>query len=545
MHFISDKLYPSRRIAITIVFLLFSIMICVSCPTPVSADSPHWLSVIPPILAIVSAFFLREVISSLLIGVFFGSLLLFPNSPIEAFSFIPTSLIPSSLKDPSHDSIILFSLMLGGMVGVMSKSGGMRGLLKILSRFASTRKRAAFITWLFGIIIFFDDYANTLLVGKTLQPLTDRYRISRAKLAYIVDSTAAPVASIAVISTWVGFEIGLIKDSLDNIPELTINSYGLFLQSIPYSGYSIVALFMVLFVAIRNWNIGPMKIYEDNTINKNNILNDNISIKNYSFVIAVAPIISIILLTIGGLYYTGGMIVGFSAPMYDILGASESFNVLLFASFSGLLLSMILSIFLGVMNLSEVSEGIISGIRSMIPAMVILILAWTLGDITKQIGTAEFVIGILEGHFNPSFLPVSLFFISGFIAFSTGTSWGAMAILIPIALPLTHSLSFASGLSSALQHSILLGSVGAVLSGATFGDHCSPISDTTILSSMASGCDHLAHVKSQIPYSAISGIISVFVFYIPCGFGMSPLIGIIALTTIFVFILHRTRNSWQ
>ncbi len=491
------------------------------------ASNIGWLAILPPLVAIALALVFREVVSALLLGIFIGSWLLSPADPLGSLLRVANIFFLDALADRGHAAIVLFTLMLGGMVGILSRAGGMDGIVFLFRRLAKGRRGGLVMTWLLGVVIFFDDYANTLLVGHTMRPFTDKLKISRAKLAYIVDSTAAPVASLAVISTWVGFEVGLLRDFTTSTPGMT-DAYALFLQALPYHFYSIFTLFLVLSIALWNRDFGPMRYAELDALADNDrtqstgpeIKRPDTEAGPKSVWIAIIPIATVICTTFVALYVSGVNAAGENAPLFEIIGASDSSVALMSASFLGLLSAGIMAGLLGKLKIAKISEGLLDGLRSMIPAMVILLLAWSLGEVCDRVGTAEVVIHSVTGSLPPWLIPAAVFFIAAVTAFSTGTSWGTMAILLPIALPLAHQIPIASGLSEGAIHSILLGSVGAVLAGATFGDHCSPISDTTILSSMASGCNHIAHVRTQIPYAMMSGILAIIVGYVPTGFGV-------------------------
>ncbi len=530
-----------RYLFISVLTILFLSGVAMA-DTGTEVQTAKWIALIPPVIAIGLALLLREVIVSLLFGLFVGTVLLYPSNPGKALISIPTDFLWNALADRGHAAIIIFSLMLGGMVGILSRTGGTIGIVRSFSKLATGRRGGLLMTWLLGLVIFFDDYANTLLVGNTMRPYTDKLRISRAKLAYIVDSTAAPVASIAVISTWVGFEVGLIRDAAGAIEGFG-DAYLIFLQSIPYSFYSIFAIVLVFAVAFWGKDFGPMRLAENQAAAGDDRTRQESEWKTsaldepgpHAVWMAAIPILLVVVITFGGLYLSGKSVSPEAVRLFEILGNADSSAVLLCASFIGMLSAGILAVFLGKQKNSVVSEAINDGIRSMMPAMVILILAWSLGDVCGRLGTAEFIIGAVSGKLVPFMIPAVLFLASAIIAFSTGTSWGTMAILIPLAIPLAHQLPLEAGLSAQIAKSILLGTIGATLAGATFGDHCSPISDTTILSSMASGCDHMSHVSTQLPYALTAGLVAIFVGYLPVGFGISPFFGlIIGIALLFI-----------
>jgi Na+/H+ antiporter NhaC len=523
-----------RLLALIFVLLLFA---AISSPLlaytgETDPSSPNWTSLLPPLIAIGLAILLREVIGSLLLGILVGAVLLTSGSLGEALILLPTDLFLNALADKGHASIVLFTLMLGAMVGVLARSGGMAGIVRALRGMAHGRRGGMVMTWLLGLIIFFDDYANTLLVGNTMRPYTDKLKVSRAKLAYIVDSTSAPIASIAVISTWVGFEIGLIDEATAALPNMP-NSYLIFLQSIPYTAYSLFTLVLVGAVAWWMRDFGPMHKTEvstlqdvDPSIEESGKTLEGAEAGKHGILIALVPVGLVIATTIIGLYLSGRASSEPSSPLFSILGAADSSAVLLIASFFGMVSASVLAATLGRLKVTHVSDSLIEGVKAMMPAMVILLLAWSLGDITARLGTAQFVIDAVAGNLSPSLLPLSVFIIAGVVAFSTGTSWGVMAILIPIAIPLAYEMPRQVGMTGSILDSILFGTVGAVLAGATFGDHCSPISDTTILSSMASGCKHIDHVRTQIPYALLAAGTAILFGYLPSGFGLTPWIGL-------------------
>jgi len=447
-------------------------------------------------------------------------------------------------------AILIFSLTLGGMVGVISKSGGTQGIVEFLSRYAKSARTAQLATWAMGVLVFFDDYANTLIVGNTMRPLTDRLKISREKLAYLVDSTAAPVATIAIISTWIGYQLSLIADAFRTLG-LPHNAYITFFKTIPYNFYPIFALAFGFFIAYFGRDLFRMHKAEVRARRGAGLLDknatpiadlataelnpkENIPRRWYNGII---PIAVVVLVTLIGLWFTGlnalrqtGMAdesAGLIQYISLVIGKSNSFDVLMWSAFTG--------------SITAIVPQDVPVEKAMIMASLILILAWAIGNICKDMQTAEFVITVSEGILSPRLLPVITFLLAGLIAFSTGTSWGTMAILTPIVIPLAHELPLAqTGISPELQSSILLSSIASILAGAAFGDHCSPISDTTIMSSMASGSDHIDHVRTQLPYALIVGFTSIILGYLPVGFGVSPwwgiFLGVIFITAFIRFV---------
>ncbi|MFQ6617449.1 MAG: Na+/H+ antiporter NhaC family protein [Fidelibacterota bacterium] len=443
------------------------------------------------------------------------------------------------------------------MVGILAKNGGMQGIVDNISKYAKSPRTGQLATWAMGILIFFDDYANTLLVGNTMRAFTDKLRISREKLSYIVDSTAAPVASIALISTWIGFELGLIQDAFADM-NLQRGVYITFVQTIPYRFYSIFTLVFIFFISAYSRDFGPMlkaerrarstgKYIRDGAMPLSDEAMEKIDLppdmprRWYN---ALIPIFSVIIITILGLYINGRVKLAeraSTAPLYEIFGAADSFSVLMWAAFGGSIVAGVLSVSQKLLSLRSTISSWISGIKSMIIAPAILILAWSIGKICSDLNTAGYVVSITKGILSPHMLPVLTFIIAASISFATGTSWGTMAILTPIVIPMAFSMG--AGYSEGLRESIFLSTIGAVLAGSTFGDHCSPISDTTILSSMASGSDHIDHVKTQIPYAIFTASLGLIIGYLPAGFGINPVISLVAgVIVMFILVQFFSRN---
>jgi Na+/H+ antiporter NhaC len=511
--------------------------------TQVSAI-PDWTSIIPPIVAIGLALILREVLLSLTIGIFSGLILMgikSSNSVGRAFLEVPTA-IQYSLVNKDHISVILFTLMIGAMVGIISKNGGMMALVKLISKKATTARSGQLATWLLGIAIFFDDYANTLVVGNTMRPLTDKLKISREKLAYIVDSTAAPVAAIAFITTWIGAELGYISDGIAKIPngmnEIG-SAYGVFFQSLKYMFYPILTLFFIFILVWRKRDFGPMLKAERTARMKEDSIDipvvgeiDEIEDRKESIWSAILPIFIMIIGATIGLFYTGLSAGGeghdyvwnnsssVATNLSEIIGRADSYLSLIWGAFCGLFMAILISISAGILSVKKTMEYAESGVKSMMPAILILTLAWTLGAVTESLGTAEYLANLSQGNLMPQFIPTIVFVLSAAIAFSTGTSWGTMSILYPIVLVTSWNICSAEAFTIEASLNIFANVVSAVLAGSVLGDHCSPISDTTILSSLSADCDHVQHVKTQLPYALTVGGVSILLGTLPAGFGI-------------------------
>jgi len=523
-----------------------------------SADSTplSWISILPPLLAIVLALTLRQVIPALFFGVWFGawaindfSLLGFWSGLLQSFQ----EYILNAVVNPDRVAIILFTLMIGGMVGIISRNGGMQGIVNQIVNWADDARRACLATATMGLAVFFDDYANTLVVGNTMRPVTDAMNVSRAKLAYLVDSTAAPVATIAVVTTWIGYEVGLIGESMAIIPDLDLEPYLLFLSTIPYSFYPILAIVFVFMVAATGRDFGPMKKSEakahlkgvhpddhvDTSAAKGTEVIEAVEGKPLRSINAILPILMLIFGVIGGLYITGkANVTADPASIKDIIGAADSYKALMWASMIGMITAAALTLVQRIMNIEQVVDAWYKGVHSMFYAMIILVLAWALGGITEEMRTADYLVSVLGESLPPQLLPAIVFVLAAFTAFATGSSWGSMGILVPLVIPLTWAVMKVHGYSGPEDMHLLYSSIAGVLAGSVWGDHCSPISDTTILSSMASGCDHVEHVRTQMPYAILVGMVSMVVCSLPVAYGLPWWLGLLC-SALLLFITLR------
>ena len=541
---------------VTVVFiaLLSSPVMSDSGATPEAAAT--WLSILPPVCAIVIALLFKRVIPALLVGVVLGAWLIegltvsgFWRGLLSSFEVY----VLNALANRDHAAILLFTMMIGGMVGIISRNGGMQGLVNTIARWADSARHAAIATASMGMAVFFDDYANTLVVGNTMRPVTDSKGISREKLAYIVDSTAAPVACIALVTTWIGYEVGLIGDSLSQIDGIDMDAYILFLHTIPYSFYPLLAIIFVFMVCWSGKDFGPMLAAEkrarletgpripDEMPQENNDSGPIAAVEGrpHRAINAILPVVVLIGSVLVGLYVTGTQALEKeSADMRDIIGASDSYRALLWASFLSVLCASILSMAQRILDLEAVVDAWYRGMRSMIMALIILILAWALGETTDILRTADFLVSKL-GETLPAFtLPVIVFLLAAGTGFATGSSWGAMGILIPLVLPLTWAVLQSQGLANPEHMHILYSAISAVLAGAVWGDHCSPISDTTILSSLSSGCDHVEHVRTQLPYALLVGLTALFACSLPVALGMPWWLGLMIGVLILAVLLR-------
>lgn len=510
---------------------------------------PLWFSIIPPLIAILFALIFKEVFTALFIGILVGTATMFWYQDVSLFPAIFKGIfaivdtyILEALTQSGHMAIIIFSMLIGAMVNIITRNGGMKGIVNILSRYANSPRSGQFVTWLLGIAIFFDDYANTLVVGNTMRPVTDRLKISREKLAYIVDSTAAPVAAIAFVTTWIGAELSYIQDGIATIG-IDESPYNVFINSLAYSFYPIFALIFILILIRKQVDFGPMfkaekkarlseaKQEEDDNTTFSNQLNElevpeDVKPRWYN---AAIPVFIVIFGTFAGLLYTGWNqevwaddAIGFSKKLSIIIGNSDSYKALLWSSISGVLMAILLTLSQKILNLKNTVDSMINGFRTMLTAIVILILAWSIALVTKHLHTADFISQIMVSvNISPQFIPALTFIFAALVAFSTGSSWGTMAILYPLILPASWLITQNYGMEYGGSLDIFHNVVSAVLAGSVLGDHCSPISDTTILSSLASSCNHIDHVRTQLPYALTVGGVAIVVGTIPSAFGIS------------------------
>jgi Na+/H+ antiporter NhaC len=510
---------------INVIYLILFSSIATAADAADAAPSSAgtWIAILPPVLTITVALISKRVVPALFLGIWMGAWAINDFGVIGMWTGLLDTFqiyVSNALSNPDHTAIVLFSMMIGGMVGIISRNGGMQGIVNHIVKWADSARHACLATASLGLAIFFDDYANTLVVGNTMRPVTDSMRVSRAKLAYIVDSTAAPVACIAIVTTWIGYEIGLIGDSISKMPGLDAEAYLLFLNTLPYSFYPIMAIAFVFMVSASGRDFGPMLAAEraaqqhgSQNSGANNEKTQETEVlkpvdgKPQRAFNAYIPIAVLVLGVLAGLYATGlQAVTDIENPtIQDIIGNANSYTALMWASLASMMAAALLSMAQRIMSLEEVVNSWFHGARDMLMAMIILILAWSLGEVTDILKTADFLVSIMGDSLPVFILPAMVFVLSAATAFATGSSWGAMGILFPLAMPLTWAVMVAQGQAGPEDMHILYSAVSAILAGAVWGDHCSPISDTTILSSLASGCDHIEHVRTQLPYAMTVG----------------------------------------
>jgi len=517
---------------------------------------PGWISLMPALLAIVVAMLLRNVVPALLIGLWLGAMALQGFTLAGAFAGLLdvfAVFIIHAIANPDHAAIIGFSMMIGGMVGIITRNGGMTSVVRLVVSRAKTAVGGQVSIWFMGLMIFFDDYANTMVVGNTARPITDHLKVSREKLAYIVDSTAAPVVCLALITTWIGYEVSLIDDAMQGIDELQhLPAYSVFLSSIPFSFYPILAVFFVIVVAGTGRDMGPMykaevrarqgKVVPLAADDLPAMSGDTLEPKENIPLRAMNAFIPIIVMIIGlglGLYVTGTSSLGpGDHSLRDIIGQSNAYQAMLWASFIGALTAAGLSIGQRILNTHEAVDAWYGGARATLFGMIVLVLAWAMSDVTTALNAKGYLISILGDAMPVALVPAIIFVLSAVTAFSTGTSWGTMGIIMPLTIPLAWAVMTVNGMADPGGMHILYSAVACVLAGAVWGDHCSPISDTTVLSSIASGCDHIEHVRTQMPYALMVGTVAIALGTIPAGYGLSPWISIVVGGALLFFLLR-------
>ena len=559
-------------------------------------EHPHgWLSLLPPIVAIALAIATRRVVLSLILGILAGALVTRHGHLGQAIHDTWEIHLWNTLTDPGKLRVFSFTLLMGATIGVISRSGGMHGMIDVVTPLARSRRRGQVTAWLLGHLIFFDDYANTLLLGNTLRPLFDRLRISREKLAYLVDSTSAPVAGLALVSTWIAVEIEFIADGIKNLgPGTQLEAFDLFIASIPYRFYVVMALVLVALISFSGRDFGAMFTAErrrwratDEEIAQ--LLNTGRELpaaRPHRWFNAVIPIVVILAVVIWLILSTGrAASIAEAGPdalrdtlsweqIRQIVGKGDSSLALQYGALSGLLVAGGLALFQKLLNFEQVTAAAAHGSRLVIPALLIL---WTASSLSRMTGrdaydgredpapyafadhrlyTGDYLQQVIVGddasvaeaaaskssRVPPWLLPTVVFSLSAAVAFCTGTSWGTMGILMPMVVTLSYAIVVAGGDTAGSVNPAFLCCIGGVLAGSVFGDHCSPLSDTTVLSSQSSGCDHIAHVWTQMPYAVVVAAVNIVLGTLPIGWGVSVwpllLLQVVALVVI-LFVVGR------
>ncbi len=528
------------------------------------SDWGAW-SLVPPLVAIGLAIVTGRVIVSLLLSVAVAAAILhWPSVPAVLSAFSETFLW-QALADEDFLRIVVFTSLMGAMVGLMHRGGGMQGLVDLVTARIGSPRGGQLAGWGLGLVVFFDDYANTLLLGTTLAPWYDRLRISRQKLAYIVDSTAAPVAGLALVSTWVAAEVGYIQQGLEQLrfAQQQANPFDLFVQTIPYRFYPLLALAMVGWVAFSGRDFGPMRRCEAaaargerTTAEKTGAAADPwreffAGEPPPRWPNAVLPVLVVVAVTLGLLAWTGRHAVQGQQPtggsLWQWIRHGDAYVSLVYASLAGLLSAWGLLRLQRVLSARECYWAAVQGALQVAPALVILWLASALRRATaaEALDTGGYLAGLLQAHLALPWLPTVVFLLAAAVSFATGTSWGTMGILMPLVIQTAHAMLGATTGAVSPEDPVFLGAVAGVLAGSIFGDHCSPISDTTVLSSLASGCPHMEHVWTQLPYAVVVAVVSVVLGTLPAGWGLSPWWGLLGGVGVLGLVVYGLGHSPQ
>ena len=556
----NDKMRLGLIAAVSII-ALFVLSLWITT-TPDNADNSvrfGVLTLLPPLVAIGLAFITKETVLSLFIGVFVGEFMLSVNdvniisTAVNAFLNLGSQVI-SCMADPWNAGIILQCLLIGGVIQLITKMGGAKALEDAFAKRADTPRKAQLFTWVLGLCVFFDDYANSLIVGPIMRPVMDKLRVSREKLAFVVDATAAPVAGIAIISTWIGLEISLIASGFQSVGVTNATGFGIFLQTIPYRFYNIFILIFIVISAITLYEFGPMKKAEQAARKRKEgekvvvpeapgfdevkpVEGIKLSVWN-----AIIPILTLIVGALIAFYWSGytAILAGedqalitlmHNSPLsfngiFEALAASDASVALFQAALLATIVAIVMAVGERILTIEDAISEWIGGMKTIVITGVILLLAWSLGGVIGEVGTADYLVGVLTGSIPAWIVPTLIFILGALISFATGTAYGTMSILMPLAIPLGWAVS-----SGDMSFTIVCTS--GVLTGAIFGDHCSPISDTTILSSMGTSCNHIDHVQTQIYYAIFVACVAIFVGYIPAGLGIpwyiSLVVGVIVM----------------
>ena len=496
------KLRSRKAIMMMLSLFVMSIPMTVLAATEEAAGPAKYAtfwSLIPPLVAIILALITKEVYSSLFVGILMGALFYADFNPEKTVLHIFEDGMLSVLSDVWNVGILIFLVILGTMVALMNKAGGSAAFGQWAAKRIKSKVGAQLATILLGVLIFVDDYFNCLTVGSVMEPITNKHKVSKEKLAYLIDATAAPVCIIAPISSWAAAVAGFVEGE---------DSLSLFIQAIPFNFYALLTIFMMVVIVVMKFDFGPMKAKEELAMKAEVVSAKAEAVGGKGKVIdLVVPVVSLIICCVIGMIYTGEFFEGVS--FVQAFSDSDASLGLVLGSFIALVITIIFYLIRRVMNLKDCMGCLPEGFKAMVPAILILCFAWTLKAMTDSLGADVYVATLVKGSAEGlmSLLPAIIFLVACFLAFATGTSWGTFGILIPIVVE-------AFG---AVDHKLMIIAISACMAGAVCGDHCSPISDTTIMASAGARCDHVSHVSTQLPYAIFVAVIS-FIVYILAGF---------------------------
>lgn len=496
----------------------------------VLAYGTFW-ALVPALVAIILALVSKEVYSSLFVGIVVGGLLLCQGSGSDFFDAVFKNGLIAKVADPYNVGILVFLVMLGAMVALMNRAGGSAAFGNWAKTHIKSKVGAQIATICFGILIFIDDYFNCLTVGSVMRPVTDRFKVSHEKLSYLIDSTAAPICIIAPISSWAAAVSGFVEGE---------DGLTLFIKAIPFNFYALLTIFTLFLVVLWNVNIGPMKSYEVDEESDARLEALDLMETKGRVLDLVMPIVSLIVFCVLGMIYTGGYFASGDAAkgFVDAFASSDASVGLAIGSFGAFIFTVCFYMSRRVLRFNHCMACLPDGFKAMVPAILILALAWTLKGTTDALGAKEFVAGLVKGGASGfmNFMPAIIFVIAAFLAFATGTSWGTFGILIPIVV----------AAFGGVDYSLMIISISACMAGAVCGDHSSPISDTTIMASAGAECHHVNHVNTQIPYVLVVAAIS-FVTYIVAGLTrsavLSLLFGFVLTFGVFVLVKRRAKKK--
>ena len=552
----------SRSLKAAVVVLALAVGLLAYVPAnaefmPEEARLPHpSFPLLPPLIAIALAIATRQVLPALFAGVWVGALIYVGYDPLEA-TRESLSWIVDSVTDSWNATILLFDFVIGAFVGVLYASGALHSVAESIARRVRSARTAGLASWLLGLIVFFDDYTNTVVVGNTMRPIADRNRVSRELLSYIVDSTAAPIAGIALVSTWIGFEVSLIQDSFTALG-VGEEAYSAWLKSVPYRFYSILAIILVFLVVWTRRHFGPMLEAELRAVREGLVLRPGArplmptetvlgappGARRAPPLVFAASIAALILVTIIGLIVTGAEYLGVPLAQVSLRDAfmnADAATALLWGSFAAYLTALALALAYRSLDFDRAMEYTVRGMYLMVYANAILVLAWSIKAAVDSVGTAAYVVHLaVERQLPATLVPLIVFLASMFISFTTGTSWGTFSVMMPIAIPLAYQLASAQAPGS--EMTIVYASIAAVFAGGIYGDHCSPISDTTIMSSMFTGADHIDHVNTQLPYATLAAGIGILL-YLLFAAGLTTPLALLPLGIALLVALHRALNE--
>lgn len=544
-----------------LIFAAICALAALSEPLPTAdAQAARWYSIIPPLLTIVLAFLTRNILFSIAVAIITGGLLTtLPAHPtslgavlsgLKASAFYPIA----TLTDSMNLQILAFVPPIFAMVEIVVVSGGFQAILQRVLPLVKTKASAQIATALMGLVYFIDDYSNAVIVGSSMRPITDRFKISREKLAFLVDATSAPITSLAAISTWIVYEVGLFSTTAQTLG-IEKDGYSMFFDSLVFRFYSILMLGFVFGHVLFRCDFGPMKKAQDEAMENPPADTDSATAvagtngqPGGRMLNALVPLGGLVLFHITGLWIDGGgpaKTTGLGSVFHwqywrEVIGNSEnSILILIYAALFSLTLAILCAGLSRSLRMPTIVKCILVGAKKCLLPCLILISAWSLKNCCDSLDTDRFLTNLLSDTVSPLAFPAIVFLVAAVTSFATGTSWGTMAIIIPTAVPIAFALD---GQSYGLTTIITL---GAVLDGAIFGDHCSPISDTTVISSIASRCDHIQHVRTQMPYSLFVAVVALACGYIPAGLGLSPLLSFLmaGMAMVIVFLTLRHVNN--